>query len=121
MSQPLAKITIDPARNVVVIWKKDRKGWSATDTKLDVPGAEKLVREQGFRAQVLSHEEMTATRESVGRRASVADAREARRITEADWRTIYDALMEAAEKHHSGPRADHFIILARKIREEKIP
>jgi hypothetical protein len=37
-----------------------------------------------------------------------------------DWRDIYDALMDAAEVHHSGPRADRIIELARRVREEKI-
>jgi hypothetical protein len=39
----------------------------------------------------------------------------------ADWRDIYDALMDAANLHHSGPRADRIIVLARKIREERLP
>lgn len=36
----------------------------------------------------------------------------------ADWRDIYDALMDAANWYHSGPRADRTVELARKIREE---
>ncbi|HSX23053.1 MAG TPA: hypothetical protein VLE97_09790 [Gaiellaceae bacterium] len=39
----------------------------------------------------------------------------------ADWRDIYDALMDAANQYHSGPRADRTIELARRIREEKLP
>ena len=38
-----------------------------------------------------------------------------------DWRDIYDALMDAANGYHSGPRADRTIDLARRIREEKLP
>jgi len=34
-----------------------------------------------------------------------------------DWRDIYDALMDAADMHHSGPRADRFAALAQKIRK----
>jgi hypothetical protein len=125
MSKPVAKVTIDPTRNVVVVWKRDRKGWSVTDTGLDIPSTEKMLREQGFSVQVLwgraGHEQMVATSENVARRIGVAEKREARRLNAADWRAIYDALLEAAERHHSGPRADHFITLARKIREEKMP
>lgn len=51
-------------------------------------------------------------------------ARRARRSADAfsaaDWRDIYDALMDAANQYHSGPKADRAIALARKIREEKI-
>jgi hypothetical protein len=36
----------------------------------------------------------------------------------ADWRDIYDGLMDAANVHHSGPRADRYEALAQKIREE---
>lgn len=38
----------------------------------------------------------------------------------ADWRDIYDALMDAANQYHSGPKADRAVALARKIREEFI-
>ncbi len=38
-----------------------------------------------------------------------------------DWRDIYDALMDAANVHHSGPKADRIVDLARKVREELIP
>lgn len=38
----------------------------------------------------------------------------------ADWRDIYEALMDAANQYHSGPRADRAVTLARKIREEKM-
>ena len=38
----------------------------------------------------------------------------------ADWRDIYDALMDAANQYHSGPKADRAVALARKIREEKL-
>lgn len=38
----------------------------------------------------------------------------------ADWRDIYDALMDAANLYHSGPRADRAVALAQKIREEKL-
>ena len=41
-------------------------------------------------------------------------------FSKADWRDIYDALMDAANVHHSGPRADRIVDLARKIREEKL-
>jgi len=39
----------------------------------------------------------------------------------AEWRDIYDALMDAANWYHSGPRADRTVALARKIREEVLP
>lgn len=39
-------------------------------------------------------------------------------FSEADWRDIYDALMDAANMHHSGPRADRILGLARSVREE---
>lgn len=38
----------------------------------------------------------------------------------ADWRDIYDALWDAANVHHSGPRADRIVALAQKVREEKL-
>jgi hypothetical protein len=37
---------------------------------------------------------------------------------EEEWLDIYDALMGAAEAHHSGPKADRILALARRIREE---
>jgi hypothetical protein len=39
----------------------------------------------------------------------------------ADWRDIYNGLLDAAERHHSGPTADRYIELARKVREAKLP
>jgi len=42
------------------------------------------------------------------------------KFSAADWRDIYDALIDAAEVHHSGSRADRILALARKIREEVI-
>jgi len=39
------------------------------------------------------------------------------RFSTKDWRDIYDALMDAANVHHSGPKADRIVDLARKIRE----
>jgi hypothetical protein len=39
-------------------------------------------------------------------------------LSAIDWRDIYDALMDAASVHHSGPRADRYVELARKIREQ---
>jgi hypothetical protein len=47
-------------------------------------------------------------------------ARTGDKFTAADWRDIYDALMDAANWYHSGPRADRTIELARKIREEQL-
>jgi hypothetical protein len=38
----------------------------------------------------------------------------------ADWRDVYDLLWDAANVHHSGPRADRAVALATKIREEMI-
>lgn len=55
----------------------------------------------------------TKTRKS--KRARSVDA-----FTARDWSDIYDALMDAANVHHSGPRADRNIELARKIRETKL-
>lgn len=42
------------------------------------------------------------------------------RLSAADWRAVYDALMDAAEVHHSGPRADRILAIAQKIREEAL-
>ena len=42
------------------------------------------------------------------------------KLSATDWSDIYDALVDAAEAHHSGPRADRILALARKIREEVI-
>lgn len=39
------------------------------------------------------------------------------KFSKADWGAIYDALMDAANAYHSGPRADRTVELARKIRE----
>ena len=39
------------------------------------------------------------------------------KFSKADWSAIYDALMDAANAYHSGPRADRTVELARKIRE----
>jgi hypothetical protein len=46
--------------------------------------------------------------------------RDTGKFSAADWHDIYDALMDAANVHHSGPRADRIVALARKIREEMI-
>lgn len=46
--------------------------------------------------------------------------RAAHAFSAADWRDIYDALMDAANVHHSGPRADRIVELARRVREEKL-
>ena len=43
------------------------------------------------------------------------------KLTVSDWRDVYDALMDAANVHHSGPRADRIVALARKIREGMLP
>jgi len=40
------------------------------------------------------------------------------KFSAADWRDVYDALMDAANWYHSGPRADRTLALARRIREE---
>ena len=37
------------------------------------------------------------------------------KFSAADWRDIYDAMMDAANVHHSGPRADRIVALAQKI------
>jgi len=42
------------------------------------------------------------------------------RFSAADWRDIYEGLMDAANVHHSGPRADRYVDLARRIREEAL-
>ena len=42
------------------------------------------------------------------------------KLSAADWRDIYDALMDAANVHHSGARADRIVDLARRIREDKL-
>ena len=41
-------------------------------------------------------------------------------LSPADWRDIYETLMDAANQYHSGPKADRAVALARKIREEKL-
>jgi hypothetical protein len=43
-----------------------------------------------------------------------------RAFSVADWRDIYDLLWDAANVHHSGPRADRAVALAQKVREEKL-
>lgn len=55
---------------------------------------------------------MKAPRQKTARHKRAAPA-----LTRMDWRDIYDALMDAAEAHHSGPRADRILALARKVRE----
>jgi len=47
-------------------------------------------------------------------------ARRTAKFSAADWRDIYDALLDAANVHHSGPRSDRYSDLARKVREELI-
>lgn len=42
------------------------------------------------------------------------------KFSAADWSDIYDALMDAANVHHSGARADRIVDLARRVREEKL-
>ncbi len=58
------------------------------------------------------------------RKQKTTSSRKARTVVSkfsaADWRDIYDALMDAANVHHSGPRADRIVELARKVREELI-
>jgi hypothetical protein len=56
-----------------------------------------------------------------GARKKTKTARAARGFSAQDWRDIYDALMDAANVHHSGPRADRILALARKVREEVLP
>ena len=57
------------------------------------------------------------TKTATGRRARGSIGK----LSAADWRDIYDALMDAANVYHSGPRADRIVALARKIREEMLP
>lgn len=45
----------------------------------------------------------------------------ARVFSAQEWRDIYDALVDSASMHHSGPRAERMIALARKVREEVLP
>lgn len=40
------------------------------------------------------------------------------RLSSAEWLDVYEALMDAAEVHHSGSRAERILALAKKIREE---
>lgn len=54
------------------------------------------------------------------KRSTTRARRTASTFSAADWRDIYDALMDAANVHHSGPRADRYVELAQKIREELI-
>jgi len=42
------------------------------------------------------------------------------KLSRAELLDIYDALMDAASAHHSGPRADRYVALARKIREDML-
>jgi hypothetical protein len=42
------------------------------------------------------------------------------KFSSADWSDIYDALLDAAKVHHSGPRADRIIKLRDRIREEQL-
>lgn len=41
--------------------------------------------------------------------------KKAPQFSASEWREIYEALMDAAEKEHSGPRADRLVDLAGKI------
>jgi hypothetical protein len=38
-------------------------------------------------------------------------------LSAIDWRDVYEALMDAANQYHSGPRAERTLAIARKIRE----
>lgn len=42
------------------------------------------------------------------------------KLSATDWRDIYDALMDAANVHHSGAWADRIVDLARRIREDRL-
>jgi hypothetical protein len=42
------------------------------------------------------------------------------KLSAADWRAVYEALMDAASQYHSGPKADRTVALARKIRESGV-
>lgn len=44
----------------------------------------------------------------------------AKTFSVADWHVIYEALVDAASVHHSGPRADRYSALADRVREEKL-
>jgi hypothetical protein len=37
------------------------------------------------------------------------------KLSAANWRDVHDALMDAAEAHHSGERADHYAALAKRL------
>jgi hypothetical protein len=39
------------------------------------------------------------------------------KLSAKDWRDVYEALMDAANQYHSGPRAERTLAIARKIRE----
>jgi hypothetical protein len=39
------------------------------------------------------------------------------KLSAKDWRDVYEALMDAANQYHSGPRAERAVALAQKIRE----
>jgi hypothetical protein len=43
------------------------------------------------------------------------------KFSAADWRDIYDALMDVVSWHHLGLRADRIVALAQKIRKERMP
>lgn len=60
------------------------------------------------------------TKTTKTRKSKRAPRSSAATFTARDWSDIYDALMDAANVHHSGPRADRNIELARKIRETKL-
>jgi len=36
-------------------------------------------------------------------------------LSVADWQVVYEGLIDAAGVHHSGPRADRYVALARKV------
>lgn len=46
--------------------------------------------------------------------------KKAPKLTKKDWSDVYDALLDAAEVHHSGPKADRIVELAKKIRESGV-
>jgi hypothetical protein len=40
-------------------------------------------------------------------------------LTAEDWRDIYDALIDAAERQHTGPKVDRILALRRKLLQEE--
>ena len=63
---------------------------------------------------------MPLKKTTVRRKVRTGSADRINAFSAADWNVIYDALVDAASVHHSGPTADRYSELATRVREEKL-